>query len=71
VEGIPGSLEQQIIHEPRVVQAQTVQLMGQSKNDMEIGRWQELILLLNGPHLLIEALTLWTMAVTARIVADA
>jgi hypothetical protein len=42
--------------------------MRQSKNDMEVGRWQELILLLYRPHFLVEALTFRTMSIAATVV---
>lgn len=35
---------------------------------MEVGRWQELILLLYRPHFLVEALTFWTMSIAATVV---
>jgi hypothetical protein len=44
--------------------------MRQSKNYMEIGRWEELILLLYGPHFLVEALTFRAMSIAATVVAN-
>jgi hypothetical protein len=42
--------------------------MRQRKNYMEIGRWEELILLLYGPHFLVEALTFRAVSIAAAVV---
>lgn len=45
--------------------------MRYGENDMKISGRQKLVLLLNDPHLLVQALALWTVPVAARIIADA
>ena len=51
-------------------QAQGIQFMRYGKDDMKISGGQELVLLLNDPHLLVQTLALWGMPVTTRIVTD-
>ncbi|MEZ5044144.1 MAG: hypothetical protein R2828_29900 [Saprospiraceae bacterium] len=53
------------------MQAQPIELMGDGKDHVKISGWQKLILLLNGPHFLVEPLTLGAVAVTTTIVTDA
>ena len=71
VQGMPSGFEQQAIHETGVVHAQAIKLMRQGEYHMEIGNRQELLLLLYGPHLFVQALASGTMAVAAAIIADA
>lgn len=52
------------------MQTQGIQFMRYGEDDMKISGGQELVLLLNDPHLLVQALALGAMSVTTRIVAD-
>ena len=44
---------------------------GNGENYMKISGGQELVLLLNDPHFLVQALTFWAMSVAATVITDA
>ena len=67
----PGRFKKHIVNQFRLLHGQSVNAIGQSKNNMEIRYRQELAVPCLYPVFAVSALAFWTVPVTAAVVADA
>ena len=68
VQRLPGTTEQQVVHQSLILMADRPQLRGQREYHMEILYMQQVILTFQYPFFLIDSLALWAMAVATGVV---
>jgi hypothetical protein len=70
LQGLSGSLEQQVVERPLVDPKERIEGMGQSEDEVEVGHWQQQSLLGRQPLGPSTPLALRTVAIAAGVIAD-
>ena len=67
----PGSIEEELIHYSRLIQAELIECLGQCKDYMKISCWKQLRFSGLYPPLTLYLLALGTMSIPAGVITDA